>query len=144
MKLAMTMKGIFASSVLALACGASSNPFASKPATPLAATANAPAAVGQVRAKEGSNDNTEASIKVDHLAPPGELNQRDSAYVAWVKPPGTNQWQNVGQLQVGQDRSGSLDITVPYQHFDVSVTAEPTATTQQRGGTVVLEGHVSR
>jgi hypothetical protein len=144
MKLAMCTRAILASSVLTLGCGSSANPFVSTPATPLAATPHAPAAVGQVHAKESSNHNTEASIKVDHLAPPGELNERDNVYVAWVKPPGANQWQNVGELMVGQDRSGSLDITVPYQHFDLSVTAEPSGTTQQRGDTVVLEGHVNR
>lgn len=132
----MKFRTVIISSVLALACGGAT--------TSLVATPKAPAAVGKLDVKSGPNDNTVAQLKVQHLAPATQLPARDNVYVAWVRPTGADQWQNVGQLQVGDDRSGSLQITVPYPEFDLSVSAESQGTTRDRGDYVVLQGHVNR
>jgi hypothetical protein len=134
-----TMKTIHAgllALLVAAGCGGST--------TRLAATPQAPAAVGEIKVKSGDNDNTVGTLTVKHLAPPDRLAEKSTVYVAWVRPTGRDDWQNIGQLQVDDDREGTLDMVVPFREFDVSVTAEEAGDAQRPRGMVVLEGQVDR
>jgi hypothetical protein len=122
--------------LLATGCGGAT--------TRLAATPEAPAAVGELKVKSGPNDNTVGTLKVEHLAPPDRLRDEGNIYVAWIRPNGRDQWQNIGQLQVDDDRSGTLAVSVPYKEFDVSITAERAGDVARPSGVVVLQGQIER
>ena len=121
--------------LLATACGGSN-------ATPLDATSHTPAAVGTMNLEKGPNDNTIGSVEVKHLAPPQLLRSDLTVYVVWTRPVGTRDWQNVGQLVVHDDRTGSVDIKVPYATFDVMISAESTGQVTEPSDLVVLEGKI--
>jgi hypothetical protein len=112
--------------------------------TRLAATPQAPAAVAEVEVKEGPNDNTVGTLKVQHLAPPDRIEGDSTVYVAWVRPSGRDDWQNIGQLQVNDAREGTLELVVPYREFDLSVTAEQAGDAERPRGVIVLQGQIDR
>lgn len=112
--------------------------------TQLTPTAAAPQAVGTVELEKSDNKNTVGRLEVKHLAPPENLGNGETVYVTWVRPTGTPEWQNVGQLVIDEDRSGRLDLVVPYSEFDLFVTAEQSGEATQPGDLVVLRGQVSQ
>lgn len=120
---------------LASACGGSTH-------VPLETTARAPAALGTLSIKQGANENTVGELRVEHLAPPQQLRSDLSVYVTWVRPVGAAEWQNVGQLLVGESREGRLQVRVPYDQFELSVSAEGTGDVSQPSEFVVLQGMV--
>ena len=109
----------------------------SSPTYPLASSAIAPAARGNVDVEAEPNGNTRVSISVRHLAPPASIAARATTYVAWIVPrgsasPGAAPSQpsdarpiNVGAIAVDDDLEGSLETTTPFQQFDVIITPEP-------------------
>lgn len=120
---------------LASACGGSTQ-------VPLETTSRAPAALGTLSVEQGANQNTVGELHVEHLAPPQELRTDLSVYVAWVRPVGAAEWQNVGQLIVGESREGTLQLRVPYDQFELSVSAEGAGDVAQPSEFVVLQGMV--
>ena len=119
---------------LTLACGGSPVLLETTPRTP--------AAVGTVDVKHEANNNTVGKLRVEHLAPPQELRSDLSVYVAWVRPVGASEWQNVGQLVVGEEREGTLELRVPHQQFELSVSAESDGTVTNPSEFVVMTGQV--
>lgn len=75
---------------LALFAGACTNAFGTSgtttPKYPLQTASTNPAAQGTVSAQAGQNGNTQLSIEVKHLAPPGSIAQGATTYVAWIVP----------------------------------------------------------
>lgn len=120
---------------LVLACGGGTT-------VPLETTPRTPAAVGTIQVEKGENNNTMGKLHVEHLAPPQELRGDLSVYVAWVRPVGGSEWQNVGQLMVGEKREGSLDVVVPHDQFELSVSAESDGTARNPSEFVVLRAQV--
>lgn len=119
----------------ALACGAGAS-------IPLETTPRSPAAIGTLQVKKESNNNTVGTLRVEHLAPPEKLRGDLSVYVAWVRPVGADEWQNVGQLVVGEDRDGKLEVRVPQDQFELSVSAESDGAATRPSEFVVLRGQV--
>lgn len=119
----------------ALACGGGST-------IPLETTPRTPAAVGSLQIEKGPNDNTVGMLRVEHLAPPQDIRGDLSVYVAWVRPVGSGEWQNVGQFIVGEKREGSLQVRVPLDQFELSVSAESDGAATNRSEFVVLQGQV--
>lgn len=119
-----------------LACGG--------PATSvrLETTPRTPAAIGVVELEQGPNNNTVGKLHVEHLAPPQELRGDLSVYVAWVRPVGANEWQNVGQLIVDESREGSLQVRVPHQQFELAISAESSGDVTDPSHFVVMQGQV--
>jgi hypothetical protein len=95
---------------------------------PMTGSTATPAANGEVTVSEGSNGNTQLTIKVHHLAPPQKVAANATGYVAWVVPVGpqsaAGQQINVGAIQLDSDLSGSLRTVTPQRRFDVIVTPE--------------------
>ena len=85
-----------------------------------------PAAEGKVKVKKGDNGNTALTLKVEHLAEPRNVAPGATTYVVWIQGPGSV--QNVGALQVGDDKEAALETVTPLEDFTVFVTAEPVAT----------------
>lgn len=120
---------------LALACGGGAS-------IPLETTPRTPAAVGSLEVEKGPNENTIGQLRVAHLAPPANIRGDLSVYVAWVRPVGANEWQNVGQLVVGETREGSLEMRVPLEEFELSVSAESDGAATNPSEFVVLRGQI--
>ena len=109
---------------------------------PLETTPRTPAAVGSLQVEKGPNNNTVGMLHVEHLAPPQGLRGDLMVYVAWVRPVGSGEWQNVGQLVIGEEREGGLEIRVPLEQFEVSVSAESDGAATSPSEFVVLQGQV--
>jgi hypothetical protein len=94
---------------------------------PLQATAEIPAAQGQLKVSTGDSGNTKVDVEVAHLADPERVRPGATNYVVWVQSP-NGRPQNVGALKVGDDQKGELETTTPYSQFQIFITAEPYAT----------------
>lgn len=120
---------------LVTACGAGTS-------IPLETTPRTPAAIGVINVEQGQNNNTVGKLHVEHLAPPAEIRGDLSVYVAWVRPVGASEWQNVGQLIVDESREGSLELRVPQDQFEFSVSAESRGDAADPSEFVVMRGQV--
>ena len=129
-------------SILSAACLAFTLACGGGASVPLETTPRAPAAVGVVDVTQGPNNNTVGQLHVKHLAPPAELRGDLTVYVAWVRPVGASRWQNVGQLRVGESREGNLELRVPHDQFEFSVSAESDGAVGQPSDFVVLRGQI--
>jgi hypothetical protein len=112
---------------------------------PLAASAQAPAAQGEVKTSRTSDQNTRVSVKVKHLAPPDRMSQGASTYVVWARPMGvpaarvdgqrelvagredSSGLYNLGGLKIGKELDGELETMTPFKSFELFITAEPSS-----------------
>lgn len=122
--------------VLAAACGGGTT-------TPLKTASGAPAATGEITASHGDNGNTEVKVEVDHLAPPDKIANGAKVYVVWAKPHSQDPAQNIGALEVGDDRKGKLETKTALKSFDVLVTPEASPTVAQPSTDPVMRGSVA-
>jgi hypothetical protein len=72
---------------------------------------------------------------------PGGL-EHLSVYVAWVRPVGASEWQNVERLMVDDSREGTLELKVPQQQFELLLSAEDSADVSKPSEVVVMRGQV--
>ena len=108
----------------------------------LQATSIAPGATGTVDAKAAkAGENTEAILKVDHLAKPTLLTPPANEYVVWLQSQG-GQPENVGILRVAENEKADLKMTTTAAKFTVLVTAETEAHPQRPSNRVVLRTDV--
>lgn len=116
--------------------------------TQMSASDTIPAAEGTVTAKSDDNANTDVEVKVEHLAAPAMVSKRATTYVVWARPlghdQGTTGLQNLGTLQVDDDRSGELSTTTALHSFEVFVTAEPSGTVPSPTGEPLLWAEVNQ
>lgn len=104
-----------------------------------------PAAQADIKATEGDNGNTKVRIEAEHLAPPDKVAQDASVYVVWARPHAGEQVpQNLGALQVGDDRKAKLETTTALKSFDVLITPESSAQVTRPAHEPVLTGKVER
>ena len=103
-----------------------------------------PAAEGIVTAKSGDNDNTIVTVSVKHLAPAQKIFSGATNYIVWIQPEGSDNYQNVGALQVDKDLAGKHTTTIPYKNFIVLVTPEMSSMTQSPSGPTVFQQRVMR
>jgi hypothetical protein len=101
-----------------------------------------PAAQAEVKVKGEDNGNSRVRLQVKHLAPPSAVRPDAQSYVVWIEPAGTSRPQNLGALQVDDDREAKLDATTPYHEFNLFVTAEPSPQAQVPTGEHLLRGRV--
>lgn len=100
-----------------------------------------PAAQGTVDYHHDRNGNTSMELKVEHLAPPSNLQPAKQVYVVWVQAPG-QQPENKGVLKVNENLEGSIKMITPYKSFDVFVTAEDTPSVAQPSTMEMLRGSI--
>jgi hypothetical protein len=122
---------------LALAAGCSTK-------EDLTASAIAPAAKGEVKVNEDRQDNSEVTVKVQHLAPPEKFYPGATNYTVWIQPSGSDTFQNVGALKVDDDLEGEYKTTVPYKDFRVLVTPEMGNMAQAPTGPTIFDQKVTR
>jgi hypothetical protein len=107
----------------------------------LTSSSETPAASGKVEVKKDKNGNTDVTIKVDHLAPPGLLTPSASVYVVWFQDQ-TSAPESQGQLKVEKSLKGEFKATTQAKRFDVLVTAENDPMAKIPSGQIVLRGTV--
>lgn len=137
--------------MFALAAGCSMM-HASSSTVALHSTDRTPAATGEVSAIPAPNGNTHVTITVDHLAPPDRIVHDATTYVAWIVPKGdsvhdstgTPAATNAGQIRLGSDLHGELQVVTPYKEFQVQITPERSAMQQQPTSAPVLSANVDR
>lgn len=100
-----------------------------------------PAAIGTIMVKNGKNQNTDVTIKVQHLAEPAALAHPADVYVVWFQPDGQKP-KNEGQIMVQPNRSGELKTQTSYKHFQAFITAETNPRVEQPSGEHVLSASV--
>jgi len=102
-----------------------------------------PAAQGAVKTSSTPNDNTKLIVQVEHLAPPGRVESGATTYVVWAKPDGSGAAQNIGALLVDDNLKGSLTTVVPFDTFEVFITAEPRPEVTAPTGQELLAANVN-
>lgn len=109
---------------------------------PMQPTTLNPGSQGKVSTRETASGNTSVTVEVAHLPAPQRLAPGLSTYVLWLRPAGSEQYVNAGQMKIERDRTGSISTITPYEDFFVVVTAEPVSTVPKPSGYVVLQAPV--
>jgi hypothetical protein len=108
----------------------------------MSSSQSVPAAKGVIHATEDSNNNVKLEMSVHYLAQPGALTPSAAAYVVWLQPD-NDAAQNKGELKIGKDRDGNLNIVTPLKRFSIYVTPERSAQAAAPTGEHVLSANVS-
>lgn len=128
--------------VLSLSC---SSMMGNKDSRELQLTGSPSLSSAQGTAKVSTTDdgNTQIDLDVKHLSPPEKVNPGATAFVVWVKDVNseTNP-HNLGALKVDENLNGSMKAVTSLRSFDLYVTAEPNATTDQPSGEQLLRTNV--
>lgn len=103
-----------------------------------------PGARGTVKVDSDANNNSEVTVKVEHLAPADKVYPGATNYVVWIQPSGADTFQNVGALTVDKDLEGKHTTTVPYKEFRVLVTPEMGNMAQAPTGPTIFDQRVVR
>ena len=103
---------------------------------PIPPSAELPAATGETKVTLDDNGNSVIRMKVQHFAPPRNLQPPKSVYVVWVETP-EGRYHNLGQLKIGEKRSGGINGITPFRTFRVVVSAEDSPTVMQPSQTVL-------
>lgn len=101
-----------------------------------------PAAQGKITADRAKGGATDLKIEVEHLAEPQKLGANH--YVVWIQPEDSQQFQNIGTLQVDGDLEGELETTIPYEEFRVMVTPERDIAALHPSGPVIFDQEMER
>jgi hypothetical protein len=110
----------------------------------LTGTTLTPAARGEVAVSiDKKNGNTKVKIKVQHLAPPGNLTPPMNGYVVWFKDR-TGAVEAQGKLRIDNNLKASFDTTTPWKAFDVSITAENDPSVKAPAGPEALKATVQQ
>ncbi len=113
------MKQVFVTTALALSLGLSGCATTSQ----IPSSTIVPAASGFTKVSKDDNGNTKIEFKVQHLAPPHNLQPPRSIYVVWVQT-SDNKSYNLGQLKVDKNLNGTLNALTPFDNFRLVVSAE--------------------
>lgn len=101
-------------------------------------------ASGVVSVVPSDSNNTKMRLRVKHLYPAYTIHQGASNYVVWVRPEGSERFQNIGALQVDNNLQGEYSTTIPYSAFQVMVTPEKSNTVEAPNGPSILEKRIYR
>ena len=89
-------------------------------------TAKAPSTSGIIELDDVDGGNTLVTVHMEHLHPPGRLDESFESYVVWFQGQG-GQPVRAGELRYDPDkRTGDLAETATFTEFVVKITAEKT------------------
>lgn len=100
-----------------------------------------PAATGHTKLSIDENDNAKVQLRVEHLAPPQNLQPPKAVYVVWVKTP-DNQHYILGQLKVDKNLEGKMNAITPFKTFRIVISAEDFPTVKEPGDQLILTTEV--
>lgn len=101
-------------------------------------------AVAIVSTVPSESNNTRMRIKVKHLYPADKIHSGATNYVVWVKPEGSEIFQNSGALQVDNNLEAEYVTTIPFSTFHVMVTPETGNLIQNPSGPTIFEKRIFR
>jgi hypothetical protein len=127
-------------SLVALGCGKKEDP---KAPVALMSTDSSAAAQGQVMVNDAGNGNAELVVEIKHVPKADKAAPGATTYVVWAKPSG-GEPMNLGAISVNDELNGSLRTVTPMKHFDIFITAEPSAQAMRPSATPVLSARVER
>jgi len=81
-----------------------------------------PAAEITVKKKQEKNNNYRIIVNARNLASPDRLTPPANCYTVWINT--SNGYRKVGQLTNRNARSANLESLVPFDFYEVSITAE--------------------
>ena len=111
----------------------------------LVGTKSVPGARGVVKVSKTDNGNSEVLIKVEHLAPPGQVLPGATSYVVWVQNiDHATAPQNVGEIKVSDNLEGTLKTLTTLPTFDLTVTPESSPQVVTPANPPVLATRVER
>jgi outer membrane protein OmpA-like peptidoglycan-associated protein len=99
-----------------------------------------PSARGQAKV-ESKKGYLEIEVEFDNFKAPTTFGTEYLTYILWAISP-EGRAVNLGEILVGSNHSGKLDVTTPLQAFALIVTAEPYYAVHQPSNVVVLENVV--
>jgi len=105
-----------------------------------AGTEMMPSAKGQAKV-ESKKGYLEIEVEFDNFKAPTTFGTEYVTYILWAISP-EGRAVNLGEILVGSNHSGKLDVTTPLQAFALIVTAEPYYAVHQPSNVVVLENVV--
>jgi len=105
-----------------------------------AGTEMMPSAKGQAKV-ESKKGYLEIEVEFDNFKAPTTFGTEYLTYILWAISP-EGRAVNLGEILVGSNHSGKLDVTTPLQAFALIVTAEPYYAVHQPSNVVVLENVV--
>jgi hypothetical protein len=118
-------------------------PFGGTRKVQMMAGSTTPGATATISVKRGNNGNTALDIKAKNLAPPSSLTPAMNVYVVWIEAP-SQAPQNQGRLRVNQNEQAEIHTSTSYKRFEVVITAEQNAQTQQPEGPRILSADIAR
>lgn len=101
-------------------------------------------AAGVVSVVPSDGNNTKLRLRVKHLYPAERIESGATNYIVWVRPEGSERYQNIGALQVDNMLQGDYSTTVPYSSFQVMVTPEKSNIVESPEGPMVMEKRIIR
>jgi len=103
------------------------------------ASPDVPAAEGEVRLGNAENQNTLLELHVKHLALPEKVRPDAKTYIVWTRASASEaQPQNLGALQVDDERNGRIKAITPLKKFEIFITAETSPLVTQPTGQRLL------
>jgi hypothetical protein len=108
----------------------------------MSSSQSVPAAKGIIHLTHDSNKNLKLEMSIHYLAEPGALTPSAAAYVVWLQPDNDSA-QNKGELKIGKDRNGSLNIVTPLKRFAIFITPEQSTQATAPTGEHVLSANIS-
>lgn len=101
-------------------------------------------AEGELTITSDDNGNQLVALTVAHLPQPSRLDQQLATYVVWLSPKDSGQRYNVGRIQLGDDRTGTLQFTTAFDAYDLMITGEAKPTEMSPSDHVVLRHAVGQ
>lgn len=99
---------------------------------------------GVVEVSQDDHGNQVIEMEVAHLPLPHQFDEQKSTFSIWLEPAEYDGAYNLGQLQLGDERSGEIQFTTPFQEFDLRVTAEASETETRPGTETVLHQSIGK
>ena len=101
-----------------------------------------PGADGRITVEKVEGGNAMVTLDLDHLAPPGRMQDGATTYVVWFNKEGRVP-SRVGQLAYDSGRrKGTMRATTTDRQFDVVVTAERSGAVHAPSTAVIFEKQV--
>ena len=107
----------------------------------LTAENRVPAAMGKVVINTDEDRNKQLKIEVEHLPAPEQLDPNLRTYVVWADPD-KGAPVPLGRLAIEPDRSADAELSAPFDHFDLLITAEDNGEPIKPSDIVVMRGRI--
>jgi len=103
----------------------------------LVGSAYVPATQGEIDVEKTSGDQILVKVTLDHLVPPGKLEEGLTHYVVWFVPAGEFPVRQRALDYEAESLVGRAEILTSLREFELQITAEKSETPNQPSGLLV-------